>query len=77
MKDFNVAEIGTNAGRLWRELEKRTSEISIHELCIKLSMTFEDLSLSVGWLAREKNVVIYKKDGRLLLAKVNSDFSWG
>lgn len=54
MNDFNFTEIGLNAGRIWRELEKRTSFISIQHLCQKLSMTFEESVLSIGWLAKEK-----------------------
>lgn len=77
MKDFKFSEIGLNAGRIWNELEKRTAEISIQELCHKLSLSFEESSLSIGWLAREKNIVIHKRDGRLLLSKMSSDFSWG
>lgn len=77
MNDFNFTEIGLNAGRIWNELEKRTSSISIQELCRVLSMTFEEITLSIGWLAKERNILIRKIDGRLMLSKINSDFSWG
>jgi len=77
MNEFKVSEIGLNAGRIWNELQKRTSDISIQELCHKLCMTFEESSLSIGWLAKEKKIVIRKIEGRLMLSKFNSDFSWG
>lgn len=77
MKDFKATEIGMNAGRIWNELDRRVSEISIQQLCSKLSMTFEDAVLSIGWLAKENNIIIDKKDGRLMLSLKKSDFSWG
>lgn len=77
MNNFKDFEIGLNAGRIWRELEARTSAISIQELCRKLCMTFEESSLSIGWLAKEKNIIIQKADGRLMLSKMKSDYSWG
>ena len=74
MKEFKTTEIGKNAGRIWRELEKRTTRISIQELCHNLCMTFEESSLSIGWLAKEKNILIQKEDGRLMLSKIQSNF---
>lgn len=65
--NFKITEIGINAGRIWNELEKRTSEFSIQELCHKLTMTFEEAVLAIGWLARENNIVVNKKDGRIML----------
>lgn len=77
MNEFKFSEIGFNAGRIWNELEGRTSLVSIQELCRTLCMTFEETTLSIGWLAKEKNVIIHKVDGRLMLSKMNSDFSFG
>lgn len=77
MNEFKFSQIGFNAGRVWNELEKRTALISIQELCRILSLTFEELSLSIGWLAKEKNISICKRDGRLMLSRVGSDFSFG
>lgn len=77
MKKFEFTEIGQNAGRIWNELEHRDSELSIQELCNYLSMTFEEAVLSIGWLAKEKNIIIHKTNGRLMLSKIKSDFSWG
>lgn len=62
-----ISDIGLNAGRIWNELAQRSFEFSIQELCWKLSMTFEEAALAIGWLARENNIVINKKDGRIML----------
>lgn len=77
MNDFKTSEIGLIAGRIWQELEMRKAAISIQELCQKLCITFEESSLSIGWLAKERNIRIQKSDGRLMLSKISSDFSWG
>lgn len=77
MKEFSITEIGTISGRIWNELEERTSRLSIQELCNKLSITFEEAVLAIGWLARESNIVIHKRNGRLMLSKKSSDFCWG
>lgn len=77
MKKFKLTDIGINSGRIWRELEERACELSIQELCRKLSMSFEEAVLSIGWLAKEDNITIQKREGRLMLSKKKSDFSWG
>jgi len=75
MNNLKISEIGLNAGRIWHELEERSAAISIQELCRKLCMTYEESSLSLSWLANEKNIIIQKIDGRLMLSKMNSDYS--
>ena len=54
--NLRITEIGSNAGRVWNELEKRTFEFSIQELCQKLTMTFEEAVLAIGW--REKIILL-------------------
>lgn len=77
MRKFKITDIGSNAGRIWVELEKRSSDFPIQELCGKLSISFEEAALSIGWLAKENNIIVHKIDGRLMLSKKKSDFSWG
>ena len=48
--------IRDSAGRVWNELEKRTFEFSIQELCQKLTMTFEEAVLAIGW--QEKIILL-------------------
>ncbi len=55
-------EIGTNAGRIWQAL-KETREITLQEIAEKLQLSTEDTALALGWLARENNIFIQKKDG--------------
>lgn len=44
--------IGSNAGKVWRILNEK-GELSMFDLCRELSLTFEDVALAIGWLARE------------------------
>jgi len=45
-------KIGLNAGKVWRILNEK-GELSMFDLCRELSLTFEDVALAIGWLARE------------------------
>lgn len=52
--------IGENAGRVWHVLNE-VEEITIVELGRMLSLSNADVALALGWLARENNVYIFKK----------------
>lgn len=48
-------KIGLNARKVWRILNEK-GELSIFDLCRELGLTFEDVALAIGWLARESKV---------------------
>ncbi len=52
--------IGLNAGKVWRILNEK-GELSMFDLCRELSLTFEDVALAIGWLAREDKIFLRKK----------------
>ena len=59
--------IGLNAGKVWHALNE-VNEISTQELSRKLSLSIEDLALAIGWLARENNIYITRKNGFLYVS---------
>lgn len=59
--------IGLNAGKVWHVLNE-VNEISTQELSRKLSLSIEDLALAIGWLARENNIYITRKNGLLYVS---------
>ncbi len=59
--------IGLNAGKVWHSLNE-VNEISTQELSRKLSLSIEDLALAIGWLARENNIYITRKNGLLYVS---------
>lgn len=70
------AVIGFNAGRVWRYLKDR-GEADINKICLDLGQSFDNISLAVGWLARENKVIIRRKDGALLVSINNVEFAFG
>lgn len=69
--------IGENAGRVWNSL-KEVREVSLHELSRKLGLSSEDVALAVGWLARENNIYILRREGKLILTNISTfNFSFG
>ena len=48
--------------------KERKNEISTQELSRKLSLSIEDLALAIGWLARENNIYITRKNGLLYVS---------
>ena len=70
------AVIGCNAGRVWRYLKDR-GEAEINKMCLDLGQSFDNISLAVGWLARENKVIIRRKDGALLVSINNVEFAFG
>ena len=70
------AVIGFNAGRVWRYLKDR-GEADINKMCLDVGQSFDNISLAVGWLARENKVIIRRKDGALLISINNVEFAFG
>lgn len=68
--------IGLNAGKVWRILNER-GEMSMFEMCRELGLTFEDLALAIGWLAREDKIFLRQKEGMLFASIENLEFSFG
>ena len=63
--------IGLNAGKVWHALNE-VNEISTQELSRKLSLSIEDLALAIGWLARENNIYITRKNGLCMSAMASN-----
>lgn len=55
-------KIGMDAGRVWYAVNEEV-EISLRDLSQKLSMSVEEVSFAIGWLARENNICIRRKNG--------------
>lgn len=60
-------EIGINAGKIWSYLNRENKEIAISQLKKDLSLSDEECSLSIGWLAREDKVFIAFKGNDMFL----------
>lgn len=69
-------KIGVNAGKVWRILNEK-GELSMFDLCRDLGLTFEDVALAIGWLARENNIFLRKKDEMLFANIENVEFTFG
>ena len=69
-------KIGVNAGKVWRILNE-TGELSMFDLCRDLGLTFEDVALAIGWLARENKIFLRKKDEMLFANIENVEFTFG
>lgn len=68
--------IGLNAGKVWRILNEK-GELSMFELCRELGLTFEEVAVAIGWLARENKISLRKKDN-MLFAKIDDvEFCFG
>ena len=68
--------IGLNAGKVWRILNEK-GELSMFDLCRELVLTFEDVALAIGWLARENKILLRKKEGMLYASIENVEFTFG
>ena len=68
--------IGSNAGKVWRILNEK-GELSMFDLCRELGLTFEDVALAIGWLARENKILLRKKEGMLYASIENVEFTFG
>jgi len=54
-------QIGTNAGKIWRFLNQN-GESSILEIRDVLSMKGSDVSMAIGWLARENKIHFFEDE---------------
>ena len=68
--------IGLNAGKVWRILNEK-GELSMFTLCHELGLTFEDVAIAIGWLARENKILLRKKEGMLYASIENVEFTFG
>ena len=60
-------EIGSNTTKVWEALEQSVVGVSIQELCRQLTLTFEEVMTAVRWIAREHNIGLADRDGRLIV----------
>ena len=68
--------IGSNAGKVWRILNEK-GELSMFTLCHELGLTFEDVAIAIGWVARENKILLRKKEGMLYASIENVEFTFG
>ena len=68
--------IGLNAGKVWRILNEK-GELSMFELCRELGLTFEEVAVAIGWLARETKISFREKDNMLFVKIDDVEFSFG
>ena len=68
--------IGLNAGKVWRILNEK-GEVSMFELCRELGLTFEEVAVAIGWLARENKISFREKDNMLFVKIDDVEFSFG
>ena len=68
--------IGLNAGKVWRILNEK-GELSMFELCRELGLTFEEVAVAIGWLARENKIFFREKDNMLFVKIDDVEFSFG
>ena len=68
--------IGLNAGKVWRILNEK-GELSMFELCLELCLTFEEVSVAIGWLARVNKISFREKDNMLFVKIDDVEFSFG
>mgnify|MGYP000579800697 FL=1 len=68
--------IGLNAGKVWRILNEK-GELSMFELCRELGLTFEEVAVAIGWLARRKQISFREKDNMLFVKIDDVEFSFG
>ena len=68
--------IGSNAGKVWRILNEK-GELSMFTLCHELGLTFEDVAIAIGWMARENKILLRKKEGMLYASIENVEFTFG
>jgi len=73
---MNKNLIGLNAGKVWRILNEK-GELSMFELCRELGLTFEEVAVAIGWLARENKISFREKDNMLFVKIDDVEFSFG
>ena len=60
----------------WRILNEK-GELSMFELCRELGLTFEEVAVAIGWLARENKISFREKDNMLFVKIDDVEFSFG
>ena len=70
--------IGENAGKIWKSLNELET-ITIGELARKLNISVEHAAMAAGWLARENQITINRKNGMIFLSSKKGylDFQFG
>lgn len=59
--------IGENSGKVWRVLNE-LKKVSVHEMCRLTQLTQEEVMLAIGWLARENNIFIERREDTYFLS---------
>ena len=54
-------EMGENAGKIWRYLNDERMEMTIQDLSKRTGLGMIEISMAIGWLARENNINIRRK----------------
>ena len=58
-----IEKIGTNAGLVWKALEKGEASLKAVKKATKLNE--KDLNMALGWLAREGKIELFDVEGDL------------
>lgn len=56
-------QIGTNAGIVWRTLNKSNCKMSLNDLGAITLLTDVEISMAIGWLAREGQITVVEEHG--------------
>jgi hypothetical protein len=59
-----ITEIGIIAGEIWHFLENEIYPVTLKKLVESIDAPNKLLLMSLGWLAREGHVIIYKEKGK-------------
>lgn len=60
-------KIGENAGKVWHVLNEG-KELTIAEVSERTNLSNEDVTLAIGWLARENKVYMQQKKGQIYVS---------
>lgn len=60
-------KIGENAGKVWHVLNEG-KELTIAEVSERTNLSNEDVTLAIGWLARENKVYMQQKNGQIYVS---------
>lgn len=56
--------IGANAGLIWRLLNSNGEKLVFSQLLLRTQLNPMDLSMAIGWLAREDKVIFTEEEGK-------------
>ncbi|MBI5359616.1 MAG: winged helix-turn-helix domain-containing protein [Planctomycetes bacterium] len=68
----NASQIGENAGKVWQNLEK-TGDLTVKELARKLKLDSDDVSMALGWLARENKLKLSEKNNDICVGLTDTE----